>query len=205
MNCVIGMEDLLKMNCVIGLDLSLTSTGIVVLDQHGEVVRAETICPESKGIDRLGEIWVSIADIYQLAVYGKQLEVRGWVLEGYAYGAANAVAACAELGGVVKYRLNDTLNQSITIVPPSTLKKYVTSKGNSQKDMMRLEVFKRWQFDHPSNDVVDAYGLARVGLALAGYDDKLTVIQRQVLAQLRGEKPVKKSRKRTKKLEASNS
>ena len=196
MNCVIGMEDLLKMNCVIGLDLSLTSTGIVVLDQHGEVVRAETICPESKGIDRLGEIWQSIAEVYQLAVYGKKLEIKNWVLEGYAYGAANAVAACAELGGVVKYRLNDTLNQPFTVVPPSTLKKYVTSKGNSQKDEMRLSVYKRWQFEHPSNDVVEAYGLARVGLALAGFDPNLTAIHRQIVADLCSEKKAKKSRKK---------
>ena len=190
------MEDLLRMNCAIGLDLSLTSTGIVVLAQHGEVVHAEAICPTSKGIDRLGEIWASIADVYQLAVYGKRLQVRDWVLEGYAYGAANAVAACAELGGVVKYRLNDTLGQSFTVVPPSTLKKYVTSKGNAQKDEMRLSVFKRWQFEHPSNDVVDAYGLARVGLALAGLDPDLTAIQRQIVADLRGEKKAKKSRKK---------
>ena len=49
-------------------------------------------------------------------------------------------------------------------VPPRTLKKFVTGKGNSQKDQMRLAVYKTWQFENDELDVIDAFGLAQFGV-----------------------------------------
>ena len=50
------------------------------------------------------------------------------------------------------------------LVPPTVLKKFVTGKGNSKKDEMRLGAYKRWAFEDKSDDVVDAYCLAQMGL-----------------------------------------
>jgi crossover junction endodeoxyribonuclease RuvC len=163
---------------VVGLDLSLTSTGVVVLTNAGDILSAGAIQPKARGMRRLDEILKAIRGC------GPWDADQGglWVLEGYGF-ASSRVAASAELGGLVKHDLWAG-NQQMLIVPPSTLKKFTTGKGNSQKDEMRLAVFKRWGFEHKANDVVDAYALARVGLAFRGWDDRLTKEQREALAKL---------------------
>ena len=56
---------------------------------------------------------------------------------------------------------------------------------NAKKDEVRLEVYKRWGFEAPTNDEVDAYVLARIGLAYLGYDDKLIKPQLEVIKDLK--------------------
>jgi crossover junction endodeoxyribonuclease RuvC len=166
---------------VIGLDLSLTSTGMVVLSNTPPFVTAKAITVKTRGAERLNDIWEAIAWVYEEDCkrrWGKDL----WVLEGYAFGRNHKAAELGELGGVVKRGL--WLNhQEMLIVPPSTHKQFITGKGNSQKDEVRLGVYKRWGFEHKSNDVVDAYGLAQIGLAHRGYGD-LTAKQREVMAKM---------------------
>jgi hypothetical protein len=55
-----------------------------------------------------------------------------------------------------------------------------------------LGVSKRWGFEHDVEDVVEAYGLARVGLALLGVDQDLTAPQREVVDKLRAQASGKK-------------
>jgi hypothetical protein len=57
-------------------------------------------------------------------------------------------------------------------------------RGNTKKDEVRLAVFKRWSFEAKTNDEIDAYVLARIGLAYLGYDDDLTKPQREVVEAL---------------------
>ena len=54
------------------------------------------------------------------------------------------------------------LNLEFKIISPTTLKKFVTGKGNSGKDIMLLEVYKRWNVSFSNNNLADAYGLARM-------------------------------------------
>ena len=76
-------------------------------------------------------------------------------------------------------------NVPLLVVPPATLKKFVAGKGNAKKDTMRLETFKRWKYEHPSDNIVDAYGLAKVGLACAGGPGALTKQQKEVVNVLK--------------------
>ena len=55
-------------------------------------------------------------------------------------------------------------------VAPTSLKKFVTGKGNAKKDLMLLSVYKRWGFDTTNDNKADAYGLAQFGRALLGFD-----------------------------------
>ncbi len=71
------------------------------------------------------------------------------------------------------------------VVPPARLKKFACGKGNAKKDEIRLAVYKRWGFEAPTNDEVDAYVLARIGLAYLGYDDKLIKPQLEVIKDLK--------------------
>src|SRR5436189_111849 len=50
------------------------------------------------------------------------------------------------------------------VVGPSTLKQYVTGKGNSPKELLMLECFKRWGYSATDNNDCDAHCLMRLGV-----------------------------------------
>lgn len=168
---------------IAGLDLSLTSTGIVVLDPAGTIQTADAIKPETKGTERL-------VKLHQEIKHKAIDHIRLWVIEGYAYGVGkgSSLADLAEIGGVVKWWLYFEEGCPFIVVPPARLKKFVCGKGNAKKDEMRLAVYKRWKFEHESHDVVDAYALAQLGRAYLdclGFGEKLTKAQAEVLQDLR--------------------
>jgi crossover junction endodeoxyribonuclease RuvC len=162
---------------VLGLDLSLTSTGAVLL-KNGEVKESTTLSSSHKEQARLADLKFKIG--MAIKFYKPELTV----IEGYAFGRPNAMAGLAELGGVVKCSLFE-MQQQILIVPPARVKKFATGRGNAKKDEVRLEVYKRWGFEAKTNDEVDAYVLARIGLAYLGYDDNLIKPQLEVIADLK--------------------
>jgi hypothetical protein len=58
-----------------------------------------------------------------------------------------------ELADIDKYPL---------IIPPTTLKKYVTGAGTGQKNQMILHTYKKWGPTFTDDNACDAYGLARL-------------------------------------------
>lgn len=74
------------------------------------------------------------------------------------------------------------------MVPPTTLKKFVTGKGNAEKSLMIREVYKRWGFDAADDNQADAVGLLQVGRAVIGELTDLTKPQLEVVAALRKQK-----------------
>lgn len=85
------------------------------------------------------------------------------VIEGYAYGTgfAHTLATLVEIGSVLRLTLYERRIQCY-ICPPSVLKKYATGKGNAKKTEVKASVESRWGFVSPSDDVLDAYVLARI-------------------------------------------
>ena len=89
------------------------------------------------------------------------------VIEGYSYMSTGQTLYLAELGGIVKHELYKR-EKTVVEVPPSTLKKFVTGKGNAKKDQMMLAIYKRWGTEFDNNDAADAYALAQYGRTLPG-------------------------------------
>ena len=166
---------------VIGLDLSLASTGLVVLGDAADVRETTALTTKLRGMERL-------ADIEGRVLVRVGRDTRLWVIEGYSFGSKNMAKhmELAELGGVVKQALWRA-KQTVLVVPPTRVKKFACGAGNAKKDDMRLAVYKRWGFEARTTDEVDAYALARIGLAYLGLDDKLTGPQREIVTALRGE------------------
>lgn len=94
-------------------------------------------------------------------------------LEGYAYGAMGKVFHIAENTGVLKYKLYQ-LSIPVTIMPPSEIKKYATSKGNADKNKMYESWFRETGVDlkmlltpkkkdsiSPVSDIVDSYFICK--------------------------------------------
>jgi crossover junction endodeoxyribonuclease RuvC len=66
------------------------------------------------------------------------------------------------------------------IVAPSTLKKFVTGKGNAPKDLMLMEVYKRYGVTFTDDNLCDGFALAKVAHVLTT-GDKVTKFQQEVI------------------------
>lgn len=87
-------------------------------------------------------------------------------IEGYAMGSKTRPQMAGELGGHLRLLLWQAGIPYI-IVPPTLVKKFTTGKGTSPKEVMMMEVFKRWGYESPCNNSCDAYALSRIAAEFA--------------------------------------
>ncbi len=142
----------------VGIDPS-TATGLVILDDQANVIVAEDVSGiGSKDPHRVG----TLVD----KVIGKLLSSDKVCIEGFAYGAqGQGVAVQYGLG----YLLRDRLYRkqiAYDEAAPGAVKKFATGKGNTKKDEMVMPIYRKWGFEHKSDNVRDAYVLARIALEL---------------------------------------
>ena len=99
-------------------------------------------------------------------------------IEGYSFGSSGSrTFQIAENTGILKYRLaSKTVSESdIVSVPPSVIKKFATTKGNANKEMMEQAFIKETGVSfrdileqspkqyNPSSDIIDAYYICKYG------------------------------------------
>lgn len=164
------------MTTVIGLDLSLTSTGLALVED-GELTAWH--CIKSKGkkdatieqtaerIDRIeAEIfdtlvgWISTsAGVGRRLIHYPDLAV----IEAPSFGSKGGSAH--ERGGLwwaVARELNARQIPMLKLAPTSRAK-FITGNGRADKhDVLKL-ARQRWHMDIPNHDVADAAGLAQWG------------------------------------------
>lgn len=139
----------------VGLDKSLTSTGICHIYPDGSIVQDE-ISVNGYGIARITAIGKRIL------AHISPLNNPFVCMEGYAFDRMNRSHELGELGGIIKLFL-DTRKIPWLEVPPTTLKKFVTGKGNTKKNLMPMHVIKRFGFEPVGGDAADAIGCAFLG------------------------------------------
>lgn len=141
---------------VVGLDLSLTATGIASPDGTTTVLATKL-----RGCERL----IDLRDRTR-----KACELADLVaLEGYSFGSRNSHAhALGELGGVVRVALH-VASVRFVEVPPSSLKKYATGKGNAGKEEMLAAAIRRLGYDGHDNNEADALWLRAMALDTLGH------------------------------------
>ena len=190
---------------IIGIDPSLTSTGIVVL-RDGKVELAVTTKnkPELGTIDRVRLIYERIVCVAENLTDGEKWQAPDLiVIEGFSYGSkGRSVFDIAYLGWRIREeleRLRTEDNIPWLEVPPSQLKKFATGQGNANKEIILQQVYKRWGVEFSDNNQADTYVLAQIGRAYLGGMDDLAAFQLEVIANLKGEKPKKKTKKKVEK------
>lgn len=139
---------------VVGLDLSLRATGIATATA---VVTVGTR-PDA-GDRRL----VQITDAVSEAVADRSALV---VIEDLPTHAKSA-GLTGMLHGAVRAMLLRRAVDYVT-VPPSTLKKFATGRGNCGKPEMAVALYKRAGVELRDDNQVDAWWLRTAGLALLG-------------------------------------
>lgn len=157
----------------VGIDPS-TKTGLVTLD--GQKVWAKEVTTKVKSDpERFMDIteqvldWVGEGDVI--------------CIEGFAYGAkGKGVSTQYGIGWLIRAAL---IKNGYTYyeVAPGALKKFATGKGNTKKDEMVLPIYKKWGFEHSSDNVRDAYVLAQIAKALHDQEG-LTAYQKEVMKKV---------------------
>lgn len=154
----------------IGIDQSYSGFGLTFMDMDSDGYKTYVFKGEGTGIDRLASMALTFSSYLEQYLDVDQTEIRV-AMEGYAYGAQMAHMA-GELGGMVKNELYEWLWQHHGkypyIIPPTTLKKYVTGKGSGiQKNQMLLHVFKKWGIEFNDDNAADSYALAHMAAGKA--------------------------------------
>lgn len=163
---------------ILGLDLSLTSTGVAHPDGTVERLR-----PKSFGMERLAWFRSTIEDLVFDRTAERSPVLDLVAIEGYSMGpqrgSSGIAQALGELGGVVRLLLYD-LEVPTVEIPPSTLKKFATGKGNASKEEMLVAAVRRLGYEGSSNDeadalwlrvaALDAYGLPEIEMPKAQRD-----------------------------------
>jgi len=152
----------------IGLDLSLTSTGFFVLE-NGKEVESKLIKIKSEGRKKEKEIRL-IRDLIMKEVIKYPKKTTKIMIEDFAYGIlfmkingkpiCNSVFELGGLGYAVRIKLLE-FGYDFGLVPPTVLKKYACGVGNCKKEMMLKEAYKQYKMDFKSNDICDAFWLAK--------------------------------------------
>lgn len=143
----------------VGLDQSYSGFGVVKLDNAGDTQTQLWKFPpaDSDGM-RLGEINVRLITLFtQLQDAYDEVHIA---MEGYANGRTFNREKMGELGGIVKLSHATVFGTDPTILPPTSLKKFVTGKGTASKEDMISAVQSKWSKDVSNNNIADAYGLA---------------------------------------------
>lgn len=176
---------------VIGLDMSATSTGVVVLSRELTVEYARTINPTCHGAERLYEIYATLTEIARR--YGP---FAAMVREDYAIGATNKPYLMGEVGGIAQVALYPHAGR-VFEAAPTQLKKFASGNASASKGEVMEAVKGRYGFETESDDIADAYVLARIGACLSGYDARqerpaLEVIHAIIHKAIDGVKPPKR-------------
>lgn len=150
---------------ILAIDPSLTATGVCYdtgSDKFGALHYDEIKPRKLRGSERLDHIHAYLHDI--LNERPIEHKVRWAVMEGYNYGAARGRGSpgrlfdIGELGGMIKSMFYDD-SIPLLIVPPASLKMFVTGNGVAQKPEMIAAVEKEWGVETKSDNVADAVGL----------------------------------------------
>lgn len=146
---------------VLGLDPSLTSFGVCRLTMAHPGLKSfhattKVWSPKINGANRLDWFVRSIDN--ELVEFEPDLIV----LEGYAFNRGNQAHQIGELGGVIRLAMF-LVDRIPVIIAPAKLKKFVTGKGNANKELVMMDGYKRFGIDVPTTDEVEATALAIMG------------------------------------------
>jgi crossover junction endodeoxyribonuclease RuvC len=146
---------------VLGIDPSLTGFALRYVARGGEL--AHQIKTKSTDFPCFPARLDFIEQEFSRFLLSLEERIELVAIEGFSFGSR---------GGTMQSEING-LGQTIRLalwrrglsyveVPPSTLKKWISGKGNAEKSTMMMEVLDRWGYKSTDDNDADAYALARL-------------------------------------------
>ena len=147
--------------------------------------------------------------VYKSPYFGieRLVDIRQWLIEHLDYVeeqgciiqdiamegtvlASHAALVLGELSAVVRLAIYDFFDDEDDRryplkVPPMTLKKYASGKGNAKKQEMLLQIYKRWGVEFNDDNAADAYALARLAAESHIDDVEAAVVEQMKDAKYR--------------------
>ena len=176
---------------VVGLDLSLCKSGITIIQEDGKVLFSGLIKSKPVGdlpineVKRIKKIAEDIMLKIDEILPDKNPDLI--VIENLAFMARNTTSLVQLAGLSFLLRiLMEEFSWPFILVAPTSLKKYTTGKGNSDKNLMMMSTYKDYGFESLDDNICDSYMLSLCGLSLLGKPLKnMTVPQQEVINLLK--------------------
>lgn len=150
------------MNLYCGLDFAFAKNGLVVIDENSNIITKELIVTTVKQIDE--ERLVYVVESFEKYLLPHLESIKSVYIEGLSFGskgqAVSQLGACHYLTRIFLYQNNFNYR----VITPGQLKKFVTGKGQCKKDLILLNVYKKWGVEFDDDNIADAYSLARMSL-----------------------------------------
>jgi Holliday junction resolvasome RuvABC endonuclease subunit len=144
----------------VGVDPSATSTGLAVITPE-LTLATTTIRPKEL---RLGARLKFIQDELLAFVKNQNIQRIYSCIEGPSLESTNQADTLGQVRGVILVTL-ENLGAVVTVVPPTTLKKFATRSGSADKEDMIAAAFTKWNVVL-KDDAADAAWLAQLAYSL---------------------------------------
>lgn len=160
------------MSIILGLDVSLNSPGWCRIDtENGARTLGTLDYSKYRDMERIAIAAQGLVDLC------RQADMV--IMEGLSMGLpARGGAAFMPRGRIDMIGLTYIVRmwlwkqrKETLLVPPTTVKKFATAKGNCQKNLMLREVSHRWGVEAADDNQADALALAEFGRAYLGNGD----------------------------------
>lgn len=172
----------------LGIDQSLTGFALAAVNtDKPEQYEIWVYKSDRSGVERLLDIKEWIESKLVFLEENGNLPVNA-AMEGTVL-ASHSALKLGELAALVKITLYEMMiaeNPDVAVplqIPPMTLKKYATGKGNAKKQEMMLQIYKRWDVELNDDNAADAYALARLASGSA-----TTEVEKSVVEQIKDPK-----------------
>jgi Holliday junction resolvasome RuvABC endonuclease subunit len=169
---------------VIGLDPSLTGFGMTALDPTSGRFDSWLYKSPQRGIERLMDIQSWLFEKFQLLV-DAGFTIMDVAVEDTVV-ASHSATAMGELSAVVRMFCRNNLEGSAQYpmkVPPTSVKKFATNRGNAKKAEVLLAVYKKWGHEFTDDNLADSFVLAKIVAS-----EPETQYESEVVAKLRDAK-----------------
>ena len=177
----------------IGLDMSLTGTGIAII--NGDKITLETISTVPKDFDSIYKRVKHIASSVEFYI-PQESKI---CIEAPFMHSQNPTGAMNLIG--LAFKMRETLEEKGHFwheVATTQLKKFVIGKGRGEKGQVMMHVRDKWSIMPADDNQADALVLAKIAQALdRAHDKPLTQYQTDVLNAIVGIK--KKTKNKVKK------
>jgi crossover junction endodeoxyribonuclease RuvC len=164
----------------LGIDPSFSGTGVVILNRDGSIFSQKEISTQKINGNScdIEHRMIRIAESIKEFITPNLDKIQIGYIEEISFGSSGeASAQLAALNYFIRVYLF-IMNVKYFTISPGQLKKYITGNGNAKKNLMLKEVYKRWQVDFNSDNLADAYSLAR--FALDNYNKGIFEIHKKI-------------------------